>query len=530
MESKGKPRHIQVSQATADLLIEAGKEHWVTPREEKIVAKGKGELQTYWVSLTPNKKSSKASNESDDEEYASAKDDDAEDDFPIINAAAGKTSDRLGGIVEWNVDVLRKLLEQILAHRRATKHSLGTVAGSSRSFTPEDSSRSFVPGTLASDSSRSFAPGSFASGSSRSFAAGSSPELLSPRPQQGSALIEVRESITFPEPSRHDLEQNSDSKLELPAEVQEQLEKYVKTIASLYHSHPFHNFEHASHVAMCVSKLMSRVVAPDQSKTGASKVVAMLTSDPLTQFSCFFSALVHDVDHPGVPNTQLVAENTEMAKEYRNNSVAEQNSIEQAWNILMEDSFCNLRDAIWSNESEKRLFRQIIVHSVIATDVADKGLQTLRKIHWENTFNPKAGSIIDTIGRDAVNRKATLVIELLIQVSDVSYAMQHWESYIKWSERLYQEIYDSFLQGRAQQDPADYWFEHELQFFDTCVIPLAKKLKDCGCFGVSGDEYLGYAEMNRKEWVSHGQEFVADLIKKRTPARDSESGAESNSE
>jgi hypothetical protein len=47
MESNGMNKRIQVTQETADLLKEAGKEHWLTPREKKVVAKGKGELQTY---------------------------------------------------------------------------------------------------------------------------------------------------------------------------------------------------------------------------------------------------------------------------------------------------------------------------------------------------------------------------------------------------------------------------------------------------------------------------------------------------
>jgi len=49
MESNGMKHRIHASQETADLLIAAGKCHWITPREEKIVAKGKGELQTFWV-------------------------------------------------------------------------------------------------------------------------------------------------------------------------------------------------------------------------------------------------------------------------------------------------------------------------------------------------------------------------------------------------------------------------------------------------------------------------------------------------
>ena len=43
-------------------------------------------------------------------------------------------------------------------------------------------------------------------------------------------------------------------------------------------------------------------------------------------------------------------------------------------------------------------------------------------------------------------------------------------------------------------------------------IPLAKKLKNCGVFGVSSDEYLTYALQNRKEWELKGQEVVSELV------------------
>lgn len=51
MESNGQPNRTHVSQATADLLIEANKGHWLTPREEKVFAKGKGDMQTYFVTV-----------------------------------------------------------------------------------------------------------------------------------------------------------------------------------------------------------------------------------------------------------------------------------------------------------------------------------------------------------------------------------------------------------------------------------------------------------------------------------------------
>ena len=52
MESNGIKGRIHCSQSTADALVQAGKSHWLTRREDKIVAKGKGEMQTYWVNTT----------------------------------------------------------------------------------------------------------------------------------------------------------------------------------------------------------------------------------------------------------------------------------------------------------------------------------------------------------------------------------------------------------------------------------------------------------------------------------------------
>ena len=72
----------------------------------------------------------------------------------------------------------------------------------------------------------------------------------------------------------------------------------------------------------------------------------------------------------------------------------------------------------------------------------------------------------------------------------------------------------AYKDGRSTNDPATFWYHGELGFFDFYVIPLAKKLKDCGAFGVSGDEYLNYATENRKEWEAKGQAVVAEMVEK----------------
>ena len=51
LESNGESGRIHVSESTAELLIDGGKSHWLTKRPDLVKAKGKGDLQTYWVTI-----------------------------------------------------------------------------------------------------------------------------------------------------------------------------------------------------------------------------------------------------------------------------------------------------------------------------------------------------------------------------------------------------------------------------------------------------------------------------------------------
>jgi hypothetical protein len=73
-------------------------------------------------------------------------------------------------------------------------------------------------------------------------------------------------------------------------------------------------------------------------------------------------------------------------------------------------------------------------------------------------------------------------------------------------------LYKTYLEGRADKDPTIGWYRGELGFFDFYIIPLAKKLEDCGVFGVSSDECLNYATANRREWELKGKELVESYL------------------
>ena len=465
IESTGERGCIHLSEETASLLKQAGKQAWLERRDQCVTIKGKGSMQTYWLTVTDNREDDTIGGGSDGQQSLSNGYDGMDYDVALNDG-----DQQTARLIKWNVEQLLGLLKQIVARRSQ-----------------------MLP-TTAFDVTR---------------------EIFGKSP-----IEEVQEIITLPE-FDNSAATVKDTDVVISLEVVEQLKTYVTWVSSMYRNNPFHNFDHASHVVMSVIKLMSRIVAPtdqnilDDAATLHDHTYG-ITSDPLTQFACVFSALIHDVDHTGVPNTTLISEHSNLAAKYSNRSVAEQNSLDLAWNVLMgESQYRDLRAILFINESELNRFRKLVVNGVMATDIADKELKELRNNRWDKAFSihTKQNALMSPPEqRDAVNRKATIVIEHLIQASDVSHTMQHWHVFRKWNQLLFEEMYDAYMSGRAETNPADFWYKGEIGFFDYYIIPLAKKLKDCGVFGVSSDEYLNYAMKNREEWEIRGHEIVAEMI------------------
>ena len=151
-----------------------------------------------------------------------------------------------------------------------------------------------------------------------------------------------------------------------------------------------------------------------------------------------------------------------MAKMYRNTSLAEQNSVDLAWGLFMDPRYRNLQDCIAANKDERVRFRQLLVNCVIATDIFEPTMKALRNKRWDKAFHKDLNAtseITDAIIEEDRNTKATIVIEHIIQASDVAHTMQHWHIYQKWNERLFNEMYSAFERGRATSNPAEGWYK-----------------------------------------------------------------------
>ena len=184
LESSGKPGRIHCSKETAELIKAGGKGAWLEKRSDRPVMKGKGVMESYWVSADGGVASSTASS--------------------TALEAAGTYKSKLPGLdektnrlISWNVETLLGLLKSVVAYRRAKNKRFSLSDGS----------------------------------------AASKYEL-----QLGETpLEEVQEIIKLPAfdekvaRAMEDVEQ-----AEIPAEVVDQLHHLVSTICFMYRDNPFH--------------------------------------------------------------------------------------------------------------------------------------------------------------------------------------------------------------------------------------------------------------------------------------------------
>jgi hypothetical protein len=183
---------------------------WIRKREDKIVAKGKGELVTYWLEIKSNNTVCQSSRSSESGPGSSHREAEEDDQHSIETATAPRrksmtlVSEKTKRLVDWNSDVLRRLLQEILMSRCG-----------STSLTTDCNVSDF------------------------DFDAG----VPANRNGTKNPFDEVKEIIALP-PLNKVKNALGEADVQVPNTVVEQLHKYVTHIAAMYNDNHFHNFEH----------------------------------------------------------------------------------------------------------------------------------------------------------------------------------------------------------------------------------------------------------------------------------------------
>ena len=217
LETTGEKNRIHISKETAELVIASGKGNWVKPRGETVQAKGKGELETFWLlpksackaSSTGSSKSHSAGNSvtgSTSETSVDAETGEAKHRRDNIDVASGPLSRKvqaqakLDRLIFWVSESLLQSLRHIVARRQASTQPIrrGPAMESVRDLEEEMTKNKMV-------------------------------------------LNEVKEVIVLPKFDAEAYKTQADPKtIKLDPTVEQQVRDYVTVIASLYRDNPFH--------------------------------------------------------------------------------------------------------------------------------------------------------------------------------------------------------------------------------------------------------------------------------------------------
>ena len=190
--------------------------HWLRLREEKVVAKGKGEVITYWLEaklISNGSKSSSNSGSCDITNGTSAPDTDApeiESNCQTSRLSHSRKSnkiclDKVDRLIDWNTDNLLRLLQQIMNSRQNC-----TVASKSNDQDQVRNDDAAIEIFL-----------------------------------YANPFDEVKEIIALPQVQKSKMVY-AETLVPVSADVSKQLREFVATVAYMYNNNCFHSFEHVS--------------------------------------------------------------------------------------------------------------------------------------------------------------------------------------------------------------------------------------------------------------------------------------------
>jgi hypothetical protein len=256
---------------------------------------------------------------------------------------------------------------------------------------------------------------------------------------------------------------NNKQQYELSSQLKSQLQSYVTQISTQYHKVGFHSWEHASHVMLSATKLCymlkdaasasaaaantcdesvvvenNSVVEEGEQHNNSSEdnnvtnggslyddpttiqtrqqqqqqtpiITKNSIYDPWLHFGLTFAALLHDVDHKGLPNASLKTHSDPLSIRYGSPicmcSYAEWNSIDIGLSLLESDEFDLLRGVLLNahqtqnnnnrgddgnssgNNGGGENFLRMVQDLVLCTDIASSQRRELGMSKWERIFD-----------------------------------------------------------------------------------------------------------------------------------------------
>ncbi|XP_059178402.1 high affinity cAMP-specific 3',5'-cyclic phosphodiesterase 7A-like isoform X2 [Physella acuta] len=197
---------------------------------------------------------------------------------------------------------------------------------------------------------------------------------------------------------------------------------FLSLVEDNYHeSNPYHNAVHAADVTQSMHCYLQE------------KEIFHSTTH-LEKMSALVAALTHDLDHPGVNNTFLIATSNHLATLYQNSSVLENHHWRSAAALLKETGLLS-----HLSSEQSHCFLQQVKMLILATDITRQQEFVLKfsnyiekgELHYKQNVQHRH-----------------FMLQMALKCADISNPCRPWEISQRWSRKICQEF---FLQGDTER-------------------------------------------------------------------------------
>eukprot|EP00594_Rhizosolenia_setigera_P003342 CAMPEP_0178941660 /NCGR_PEP_ID=MMETSP0789-20121207/1533_1 /TAXON_ID=3005 /ORGANISM="Rhizosolenia setigera, Strain CCMP 1694" /LENGTH=502 /DNA_ID=CAMNT_0020620925 /DNA_START=2072 /DNA_END=3580 /DNA_ORIENTATION=- len=256
----------------------------------------------------------------------------------------------------------------------------------------------------------------------------------------------------------------------LSSRSQNQLYSLVSNIIQHHNDVPYHSVHHIFHVLISSNKMLHMILQQDQNE--ASDLAKSVQKNSFLHFVFIFSAFIHDLDHLGVSNKQLIDEDHPLAKKYSKDtsSIAEFHSISLAFEILVKEEYSHLVKEVFGENENSILgkFHESVKKFVLNTDITNEKRQESLKDSYMRLVNR------DT-SQDDEEKVFSPALELCLLVCDTASATQLNEIHLDWGGRLFEELKQANPDFESQMRMS--WPELQISFYEKHVFNLLRDLE-----------------------------------------------------
>lgn len=306
------------------------------------------------------------------------------------------------------------------------------------------------------------------------------------------------------------------------------LSHVIDKIQQKYNMNHYHNFEHCTHVFV-------------NSAFFLCNIGPIMT--PVECIALLYAALIHDVDHLGVPNITLVKRKHPYAIRFHDQSVAEMHSLNLGFDALTSHRAIGGSTATYTasstakvathtysdhlhsktidlngddigeydllsdfSENEQQLFRHYVIELVLCTDIADvyKKRVTYLKVADATDHSTNSLKVNEQAGRLAL-------LTLLLRAADVGSSMQSTLTSHIWVHNYFFELKSASKFGDGPEFNKEIFFSNQINYMQGHSIFIIEALAKCRVLTDGLTNIMQEScEKNIKDWLIVGKKLLLE--------------------